>query len=113
MPNQAGGGRLKMRTTGLVHPGILVEEFMRQHGVTQYGLAKAIKVPLPRINAIVNGKRGISADTARRLAKFFGTSAEFWINLQSHFELSTSRRDAPDLEAGIEAKIPHIIPHNK
>ena len=75
-----------------VHPGeILLEEFLEPLGVSQYRLAKEIHVPPRRINEIVHGKRGISADTALRLGRYFGTSAEFWINLQSAHDLDLAR----------------------
>jgi addiction module HigA family antidote len=64
-----------------------MEDFINGFGITQHKLALAIGVPPRRINEIVHAKRGITADTALRLAKYFGTSAEFWINLQSHYEL--------------------------
>ena len=71
-----------------VHPGeILKEEFLEDYGLSEYELAKRIGVPAPRINAIVLGKRGISADTALWLARFFGNSPEFWLNLQDHYDL--------------------------
>jgi addiction module HigA family antidote len=71
-----------------IHPGeVLVEDFLGPMGLSQYRLAKGIGVPARRINEIVHGKRSITADTALRLARFFGTSAEFWINLQTHFDL--------------------------
>jgi len=80
--------RLKMKKVNPVHPGeILLEEFLNPMGITQYRLAKDISVPARRINEIVHGKRAISADTALRLGRFFGTSAQFWLNLQSHFDL--------------------------
>ena len=73
---------------GPVHPGeIMLEEFLRPLGVSQYLLAKEIQVPARRINEIVHGQRRISADTALRLARFFGTSERFWINLQSRYDL--------------------------
>lgn len=76
-----------------IHPGeILMEEFIEGFGITQNKLAVAIGVPPRRINEIVHGKRGISADTAVRLAAYFGTTAEFWMNLQSHYELRLERR---------------------
>ena len=76
-----------------VHPGeILMEDFIKGFGITQNKLAVAIGVPPRRINEIVHGKRGITADTAVRLAKYFGNSAEFWMNLQSHYELRIERR---------------------
>lgn len=75
-----------------VHPGeILVEEFLKPFGITQYRLARDISVPARRINEIVHGQRGISADTALRLARYFGTSAEFWMNLQAHHDLEVRR----------------------
>jgi addiction module HigA family antidote len=75
-----------------VHPGeILSEEFMRPLEVTQYRLAKETKVPPRRINEIVQGHRAITADTALRLAKFFGTSEMFWLNLQARYDLDIQR----------------------
>lgn len=75
-----------------VHPGeILIEEFLRPLGISQYRLAKDIHVPLRRVNEIVLGRRGISADTALRLARYFDTTPQFWLNLQSHYELDTAR----------------------
>lgn len=64
-----------------------MEEFLTPLQISQYRLAKDINVPAIRINEIVHGKRSISADTALRLSKYFGTSAEFWLNLQSHYDL--------------------------
>jgi len=71
-----------------IHPGeILKEEFLDEMGITQYKLAKDINVPARRINEIVHKKRAISADTALRLGRYFGMSPQFWINLQSHYDL--------------------------
>jgi addiction module HigA family antidote len=71
-----------------IHPGeILLEEFIEPLGITQNKVATAVSVPPRRINEIVHGKRRITADTALRLGRFFGTSAQFWINLQSHYDL--------------------------
>ena len=71
-----------------IHPGeILEEEFLKPMGISQYRLAKDISVPPRRINEIVHGKRSITADTALRLGKFFGISAQFWLNLQTRFDL--------------------------
>lgn len=76
-----------------IHPGeVLMEDFIKGYEITQNKLAVAIGVPPRRINEIVHGKRGITADTAVRLSKYFGTSAEFWMNLQSHYELRIERR---------------------
>ncbi len=75
-----------------VHPGeILLGEFLRPLGVSQYHLAKQIGVPARRINEIVHGQRRVSADTALRLARFFGTSERFWINLQSRYDLELEK----------------------
>lgn len=75
-----------------LHPGqILKEEFLDPMGVSQYELAKCTHVPPRRINEIVHGLRGISADTAMRLGIYFNMSPEFWLNLQSHFDLETLR----------------------
>jgi len=71
-----------------IHPGeILSEEFLKPLKISQYKLAKSIDVPAIRISAIVHGKRSVSVDTALRLGKFLNTSAEFWVNLQSHYDL--------------------------
>lgn len=71
-----------------VHPGeILLTEFMEPHGLTAYRLAKELRVPVPRVNDIVRGKRAISADTALRLGVYFGLPAQFWLNLQNDCDL--------------------------
>jgi len=71
-----------------IHPGeILRTEFLEPLTLSVNGLSKAIKVPRTRLNDIVRGRRGITADTAMRLARYFGVSAQFWMNLQSHYEL--------------------------
>lgn len=82
-----------MRTTiAAVHPGeILFDEFLQPLGVTQHRLAVSIAVPPRRINEIVHGKRRITADTALRLARYFGTSDRFWLNLQTRYDLETER----------------------
>lgn len=75
-----------------IHPGeILQVEYLEPLGVTQHRLAVAIGVPPRRINEIVHAKRGITADTALRLARYFGTSERFWLNLQSRYELEVER----------------------
>lgn len=77
-----------IRTHNLIHPGeILAEEFLHPMNISQNKLAMDIHVPTPRINAIVKGTRAITADTALRLGKYFGTGPEFWSNLQSHYDL--------------------------
>ena len=71
-----------------IHPGeILLEEFLRPVGITQYRLSKDINVPPRRINEIVHGKRAISANTALRLGRYFNMSPQFWMNLQSHYDI--------------------------
>lgn len=71
-----------------IHPGeILIEEFLEPMGISQYRLAKDISVPPRRINEIVHGKRSITADTALRLGRFFGISPQFWLNLQTRYDL--------------------------
>ena len=83
----------EMTTIDPIHPGeVLMEDFINGFGLTQNQLALAIGVPPRRINEIVHGKRGITADTAVRLSRYFGNSAEFWMNLQSHYELRTERK---------------------
>ena len=75
-----------------VHPGeILLEEFLKPMSISQYRLAESIHVPARRINEIVLEKRGITADTALRLSRFFGNSAQFWMNLQTRYELESAR----------------------
>jgi addiction module HigA family antidote len=83
-----------------VYPGeVLMEDFLVPLGVSQHKVAVAIGVPPRRINEIVHGQRRISADTALRLARYFGTTAQFWINLQSHYDLEMERdRIAGELE---------------
>ena len=80
-----------------IHPGeILAEEYLKPLGVTQHRLAVAIGVPPRRINEIVHGKRRITADSALRLARFFGTSERFWLNLQSRYDLEMQRDKLAD-----------------
>jgi addiction module HigA family antidote len=75
-----------------IHPGeILLEEFLKPLGISQYRLSKDVSVPPRRINEIVHGIRAISADTALRLARYFGTSDRFWLNLQTRFDLEREK----------------------
>ncbi len=77
-----------MKKMAPIHPGeVLLEEFLEPMGISQYRLAKDISVPARRINEIVHSKRSVTADTALRLGRYFGTSAQFWMNLQDHFDL--------------------------
>ena len=88
-----------------IHPGeILLEDFLVPLGLSQYRLAKGISVPPRRINEIVHGKRSISADTALRLSRFFGTSERFWLNLQNRYDLEVEKDrlgDALDQEVEV------------
>jgi addiction module HigA family antidote len=75
-----------------VHPGVvLAEDFLKGMEISQYRLAKGIGVPARRINEIVHGKRSITADIALRLGKFFSMDAQFWMNLQSHYDLEIAK----------------------
>ena len=95
---------MNTREVPLVHPGeILLEDWLKPLNISQYALAKAIDVPPRRINEIILGKRGISADTALRLAAFFGTDAQSWLNLQSHYDAETVR-------ATLAPTLAHITP---
>ena len=81
---------MKTKKMPPIHPGeILLEEFLIPLAISQYRLAKDIHVPARRINEIVHGQRAITADTALRLGRYFGLSPQFWLNLQSHFDLET------------------------
>jgi addiction module HigA family antidote len=83
-----------MTTAFAIHPGeILLTEFMEPLGLTAYRLAKDLCVPLPRINDVVRGKRGITADTAIRLGTYFGLPAQFWLNLQNDYDLRLASQD--------------------
>lgn len=89
------------------HPGeMLLEEFLKPMGLTQRALAEAIHVPYQRINEIVNGRRGITPGTALRLARFFGVSADFWMNLQLRWDLYHAQK----AETKALSKIKPIIP---
>ena len=77
------------------HPGeVLSEEFLRPLGMSVNALAMALRVPATRMGAIVKGERSVTADTALRLARFFGTSPEFWMNLQAMYDLTKARRES-------------------
>jgi addiction module HigA family antidote len=91
-------------TLGPVPPGeILKEGFLLPFGLSSYALAKDLNVPTNRVTGIVNGERAITADTALRLSRYFGTTPNFWMNLQTHYDLEvTSRKEA----ARIEKEVP-------
>lgn len=86
------------RTVPLIHPGvILLEDWLKPLGISQYALAKAIDVPPRRINEIVKGLRGITVDSALRLGAFFGTDAQSWVNLQTHYDIEQARTAMADV----------------
>jgi addiction module HigA family antidote len=87
-----------------VHPGaVLFHDFLQAKRITQSRLANGISVPPRRINEIVQGKRGVTADTALRLGKFLGVEAQFWMNLQSHYDLEMAKDAiASKLDRGVE-----------
>lgn len=94
---------MNKRTVPLAHPGeILLEDWLKPLNISQYALAKAIDVPPRRINEIVQGKRSITPDTALRLAAFFGTDAQSWLNLQTYYDAEMVREQIADTLAKIE-----------
>ena len=79
---------MNARQIPLMHPGKMIkEDFLADYGLTQYALAKGLSIPHSRMSEILAGRRGISADTALRLGRFFGNSPEFWLNLQAQYDL--------------------------
>jgi addiction module HigA family antidote len=97
-----------VREITLPTPGeILLEEFLKPMNLSQYRLAKAIGVPARRINEIVHGKRGITADTAVRLAAYFGTDAQTWMNLQTQYDTEMAREQLGDFLSTIEPHAAH------
>lgn len=84
------------KKTQPIHPGeILLEEFLIPLELSQYRLAKDINVPARRINEIVHGQRSVSADTALRLGRYFQTTPQFWLNLQTHFDIEVTKDKLP------------------
>lgn len=101
-----------------IPPGeILLEEFMKPHGLTQNKLARNLDIPPARVNDIVHTRRGITSDTAIRLAVYFGTSPEFWLNLQTAYDLKITERKRGDrLRARIHplrSEQGHHVPHGR
>lgn len=93
----------KKQTIAPWHPGeILKEDWLADYGLTQYALAKALKIPHSRLTDIIKGRRGITADTALRLARFYGNSAAFWLNLQADYDLRTA--DAARIAAEVQPR---------
>lgn len=97
-----------MRDFSPTHPGeILLEEFLKPMGISQYRLSKDIGVPAMRVNKIVRGERGISADTALRLARYFGMSVEFWTGIQTHYDTEIAKIALADrLEKEVKILLP-------
>ena len=94
---------MKTKKIAPIHPGeILLEEFMKPLGISQYRLAKDINVPARRINEIVHGNRAITADTALRLSRHFNLSERFWLNLQARYDLEVEK---DKLNGRIEAEV--------
>ncbi|ODS93815.1 MAG: addiction module antidote protein, HigA family [Comamonas sp. SCN 65-56] len=88
-----------------IHPGeVLREEFLAPMGISAHALAIALQVPAPRINDIVRERRAVTVDTALRLAKYFGVSAEFWMGLQTDFDMATARATMADALARITSR---------
>ena len=86
------GQELKVNRLPNVHPGeVLLEEFLKPHGISQSRVARDLNVPARRINELVHGKRAVTADTALRLGHYFGTSARFWMGLQADYDLEEAR----------------------
>ena len=94
---------MKTKKIAPIHPGeILMEEFLKPMGISQYKLSKDINVPPRRINEIVHGKRSITADTALRLSRYFNLSERFWLNLQARYDLEVEKEK---LNGRIEAEV--------
>lgn len=88
-----------------IHPGeVLREEFLHPLGMTAHALSMALHVPAPRINDVVRERRAVTVDTALRLAKYFGSSAEFWMDLQTDFDMATARPAMADVLARIVSR---------
>jgi antitoxin HigA-1 len=93
-----------------VHPGeVLLEDFLKPLGISQYRLAKEMKVYPRKINEIILGKRGFTADTALRLSRYFGTSAELWMNLQALYDLEKTR---DEIEEQVAKEISPLVQEN-
>ena len=94
---------MKRKTIAPIHPGeILLEEFLKPLGISQYKLAKDISVPPRRVNEIVHGRRSISADTALRLSRYFKLSERFWLNLQARYDLEVEKEKFSRIESRVK-----------
>ena len=90
-----------------IHPGTILKEDLADAGISLNRLARDIRVPMNRVSAIVNGKRSISADTALRLSLFFGTSPQYWMNLQSNYDIARAEFEGgPRIRADVKALAP-------
>jgi antitoxin HigA-1 len=96
---------MSMAKRAPIAPGeILKSEFLEELNLSAYALAKALRVPTNRVTGILNGRRAITAETALRLARYFGTTPEFWLNLQTHYDLTiAARREARKIAREVEA----------
>ncbi len=89
-----------------VHPGeILLEEFLKPMDITAYRLSKSIQIPQTRISQIIKGKRRVTADTALRLAKYFGTSVKFWLGLQNDYDIEEEQKKLDEILQQIEPQM--------
>lgn len=89
-----------------IHPGVTLKDELDARGLSPAAAALKLRVPPQRLHEIVRGERAVTPDTALRLARFFGTSAEFWLNLQSHYDLATVRRErGARIEAEVEVAV--------
>jgi len=85
---------MNMKKQPPMHPGEMIkEDFLTDYGLTQYALAKALKIPHSRLTDIIKGRRGITVDTALRLSRFYGNSAGFWMNLQTNYDLQMANSE--------------------
>lgn len=92
-----------------IHPGeILLEEFLKPMSISAYRLSKDTDIPQTRISQIINGKRRINADTALRLASYFGNSAKFWLSIQNDFDLEAEQRNKKDIMMRIQNNSPRV-----
>ena len=93
-----------------VHPGeILMEEFLKPMNITAYRLSKSIKIPQTRISQIIKGKRRITADTALRLSKYFGTSVKFWLGIQNDYDIEEEQNRLDEILEQIELQTEYVI----
>jgi len=92
----------KRKKLAPVHPGEILKDELNELHMSGNALALALRIPANRVTEIINGRRSVSADTALRLARYFGTSAQLWMNLQSHFDLETAEQA---IAARIEAEV--------